>query len=280
MEKALLAANGTCIPAGGTFSFLGTVGSCDKAHGYRVAGVLVNGKHDVRTTAAASVRRPPRFTAPRCAPGWKIVERYNHAMPSTYCSIGQDATVSYPDLDMKLKNTTDYPVYIVTSVSGRTLTATFYGYQPPTITIDRNRLTGRQDLPGAHNGEIYGRQQPRGRRCAARPERAGGIQSFRAAGLLQKRQRRQNGISQLFLLSAGAGLLFLRQRNQALRCCAAASSAVFEPSSKRASSKPSSRQPVFKTIFVSPLRSRLPRNRLPERHSARKNQFAENRAGT
>lgn len=61
----------------------------------------------------------------------QIVQRSNHTIPSSYVKIGQDATVSYPSLDFKFKNPTDYPVYIVTSTKGRTLTATFYGYQSP-----------------------------------------------------------------------------------------------------------------------------------------------------
>lgn len=129
MEKALLAANGTCIPAGGTFSFLGTVGSCDKAHGYRVAGVLVNGKHD-QDYGGGVCQASTTIYGAALRSGVQIVERYNHAIPSAYCKIGQDATVSYPSLDLKFKNTTDYPLFLVTSASGRKLTATFYGYCP------------------------------------------------------------------------------------------------------------------------------------------------------
>lgn len=129
MKKALLAANGTSIPAGGTFSFLGTVGSCDKAHGYRVAGVLVNGKHNEDYGGGVCQSSTTIYGA-ALRSGMQIVERNNHAIPSAYCKIGQDATVSYPYLDMKVKNTTEYPMYLVTETSGRTLTATFYGYQP------------------------------------------------------------------------------------------------------------------------------------------------------
>lgn len=129
MEKALLAANGTCIPAGGTFSFLGTVGACDKAGGYRVAGVLVNGKHDQDYGGGVCQASTTIYNA-AIRSGMEVVERYNHAIPSSYCKIGQDATVSYPYLDMKVKNPTDYPMFLVTSTSGRQLNATIYGYQP------------------------------------------------------------------------------------------------------------------------------------------------------
>lgn len=143
MSKALRTVNGTCIPAGGTFSFFSVVGPCDQAHGYLSAGALLNGQH-IDEYGGGICQASTTIYGAALRSNMQIVERYNHSMPSSYCTIGQDATVSYPDLDLKFKNTTDYPVYIVTSVSGRDLTATFYGYQPPdydnieiTSTVDK-----------------------------------------------------------------------------------------------------------------------------------------------
>lgn len=130
MMRALNSVNGTCIPAGGTFSFLGVVGSCDQAGGYLPGGALLNGKL-VSEYGGGICQASTTIYGAALRSNMKIVERYNHSMPSSYCSIGQDATVSYPDLDLKFKNATDYPVYIVTSTGGRVLTATFYGYQSP-----------------------------------------------------------------------------------------------------------------------------------------------------
>ena len=129
MKKALLAANGTCIPAGGTFSFFNTVGPCDQAHGYYQAGALFDGKL-VQDYGGGICQASTTLYNAALRSGLEVVERYNHSVPSSYCRIGQDATVSYPDLDLKLKNTTDYPIYLATDASSRTLTATFYGYQP------------------------------------------------------------------------------------------------------------------------------------------------------
>lgn len=44
------------------------------------------------------------------------VERWAHAYPSVYADRGLDATVDYGNLDMKFKNTKDYPIYIATYV--------------------------------------------------------------------------------------------------------------------------------------------------------------------
>jgi vancomycin resistance protein YoaR len=129
MKKALLLANGTKIEAGATFSFFNTVGPCDRANGFRIAGAISNGRH-VDSYGGGICQASTTIYGAALRSGMEVVERYNHSIPSAYCEIGQDATVSYPYTDMKVKNTTNYPMFLVTSTSGRKLTATFYGYQP------------------------------------------------------------------------------------------------------------------------------------------------------
>lgn len=129
MEKALLAVNGTCIPAGGTFSFFGTVGPCDQASGYLPAGAIYAGKH-IEEYGGGICQSSTTIYGAALRSGMQIVERYNHSVPSSYCELGQDATVSYPGVDLKMKNATDYPMYIQTYTSGNTLTAVMYGYRP------------------------------------------------------------------------------------------------------------------------------------------------------
>jgi vancomycin resistance protein YoaR len=129
MKKALLLANGTKIDAGATFSFFKTVGPCDKANGFLIAGAIENGRH-IDSYGGGICQASTTIYGAALRSGMKIVERHNHSIPSAYCEIGQDATVSYPYTDLKLMNTTAYPMFLVTSASGRKLTATFYGYQP------------------------------------------------------------------------------------------------------------------------------------------------------
>lgn len=142
MEKALLTANGTVVPAGGTFSFFRRVGSCDQASGYKIAGAIQDGKH-IDSYGGGICQSSTTIYGAAIRSGMEVVERYNHSIPSSYCEIGQDATVSYPYADMKVKNTTDYPMYLVTQTSGRKLTATFYGYQPD--SYDSISITSQTD---------------------------------------------------------------------------------------------------------------------------------------
>ena len=82
-------------------------------------------------TAVVSVSASTTIYGAAVRSNMKILSRYNHAWPSTYCPIGQDAAVSYGSLDLRFQNTSEYPIYIVAGMSGTKLTVTFYGYQDP-----------------------------------------------------------------------------------------------------------------------------------------------------
>ena len=130
MARALSKANGTVIPAGGTFSFNGTVGNCNAANGFKPAHGIQNGKLiDVYGGGICQASTTIYGAALRA--GATIVQRYNHSIQSTYCPIGLDATVSWGGADFKFKNNTEYPMYLICGANGRTMYATIYGYQSP-----------------------------------------------------------------------------------------------------------------------------------------------------
>ena len=41
----------------------------------------------------------------------EIVERVHHSWPSDYLPVGLDATLNWDNKDLKIKNTTQWPVY-------------------------------------------------------------------------------------------------------------------------------------------------------------------------
>jgi len=130
MKLALSKINGTCIPAHGTFSFHGVVGNSNKANGFLEAGAILNGRL-VKAYGGGICQASTTVYGAAIRSNMKITQRSNHTIQSTYCPIGQDAAVSYPELDFKFQNPTDYPIYIVTSSKGKVMTATFYGYHSP-----------------------------------------------------------------------------------------------------------------------------------------------------
>lgn len=103
--------NGQIIMPGETFSFNDQLGDRSEAKGFRYApviagGVLVEGMGG-GTCQVASTLYAASFFA-----GLVVEERQTHSRPSSYIKLGLDATVSYPDLDLKLSNPFDYPVAI------------------------------------------------------------------------------------------------------------------------------------------------------------------------
>lgn len=56
-----------------------------------------------------------------------ILERAHHSMPLGYVELGQDATISENNIDMKFQNSSDYPVCISAQVSGNTLNIRLLG---------------------------------------------------------------------------------------------------------------------------------------------------------
>ncbi len=61
----------------------------------------------------------------------EIAQRSNHDLAITYVPLGQDATVAYPDLDLKFKNNTGGYLLIRTSTTSNSLTISIYGKVNP-----------------------------------------------------------------------------------------------------------------------------------------------------
>ncbi|TCP52124.1 VanW like protein [Tumebacillus sp. BK434] len=108
--------NGRILLPGEELSFNNTLGdSNDPAGGWQLATVIIGKKFEqgygggicqVSSTLYNSVLRA----------GLGIVERYTHSLPVGYVPPGQDATVSYPELDFRFVNSYEAPVKIEASI--------------------------------------------------------------------------------------------------------------------------------------------------------------------
>lgn len=130
MRLAFQSLDGTVVGPGDVFSYLDIVGAAGKEDGYMEAGAILNGKL-IQSYGGGICQTSTTIYGAALRSNMEIVERYNHSIRSTYCPIGQDAAVSYGALDFKFKNTSNYPVYISAKMSGKKLSATFYGWQSP-----------------------------------------------------------------------------------------------------------------------------------------------------
>ena len=127
MSLALSSVDGTLLMPGETFSFNACTGDSNlTSMGYLTAGVIINGKSSTGVGGGICQASTTIYNAALRA-GLTVVERYPHAWPSTYVQQGLDATIDYPNLDLKLKNSDSYPVYFNCYMSGTTLTCNVYG---------------------------------------------------------------------------------------------------------------------------------------------------------
>ena len=128
MALALSHVNGSLVQPGEIFSYNEAVGdSNDPANGFLPAGAIVGGQI-VQEYGGGICQGSTTLYGAVIRSGLEITTRDCHAMLSSYCPLGLDATVSYPYLDFCFRNNTPYPIYIDAYMSGVTLYCTIYGY--------------------------------------------------------------------------------------------------------------------------------------------------------
>jgi vancomycin resistance protein YoaR len=132
IRVALAYLNNAKVMPGETFSFNKAVGKRTEKNGYREALEIEYGQYtygigggvcQVSTTLYQAVLRA----------GLKVEKRLPHAIPSNYCEMGQDATVTDNGKDFVFRNTSDAPIYITGSIqeSGKNQRCTIQIYGKP-----------------------------------------------------------------------------------------------------------------------------------------------------
>lgn len=117
--------NGTILMPGDVFSFNDIVGQRTKARGYQEAGVIVNQKLEKGLGGGVCQVSSTLYNAILKA-NLKTTERVHHTFPSHYVKKGLDATVDFGNIDLKFKNTFDYPIYIEGYTSNKQLFFNIY----------------------------------------------------------------------------------------------------------------------------------------------------------
>ena len=109
-----------------TFSFNDTVGERTWDNGYKVAGVIVNGRPDIDYGGGVCQVSSTLYNAVLLA-GLTPTERTPHFFQSTYIGYGRDATVADGQIDFKFRNDLPHNVYILAEAYGSTLTVFVLG---------------------------------------------------------------------------------------------------------------------------------------------------------
>jgi vancomycin resistance protein YoaR len=118
--------DGALIAPGATFSFNGTTGERTAAKGFLEAPVIVNGELQTGLGGGVCQVSTTVFNAAYEA-GLPITARTNHALYISHYPLGRDATVDYPDLDLKFVNDTGHWLLLRTWVGTSSLTVGLYG---------------------------------------------------------------------------------------------------------------------------------------------------------
>jgi vancomycin resistance protein YoaR len=117
------------IRPGEEFSFNKTTGVRDASKGFLEAPVIINGELQTGLGGGVCQVSTTVFNAAYEA-GLKITSRTNHALYISHYPLGRDATVNYPDTDLRFVNDTDHWLLLRTFVGTSSLTVTLYGTSP------------------------------------------------------------------------------------------------------------------------------------------------------
>ena len=133
--------NGKVLWPGEEFSYLGTIGDPSARNGYKTSTGYQNGETVAMDGGGVCQVSSSLYYCAVYA-NLEIVRRACHAFATGYIPNGLDATVYYPSLDFKFRNSTGFPIKIVAYTEGGPwgkLTVQFYGSNPDGITVKTDR---------------------------------------------------------------------------------------------------------------------------------------------
>jgi vancomycin resistance protein YoaR len=116
----------TLVAPGATFSFNAATGERTADKGFLEAPVIINGELQNGLGGGVCQVSTTVFNAAYEA-GLPILERTNHALYISHYPQGRDATVNYPDLDLRFRNDTGNWMLLRTWVGDSSLTVALYG---------------------------------------------------------------------------------------------------------------------------------------------------------
>jgi len=122
--------SGAVILPGETFSFNDRVGARDAENGFRYGGGITGGEL-VDVLGGGICQVSSTLYGAAFFAGLEIVDHRPHSRPSSYVDMGLDATVVWPDIDLKVKNTFDFPIVLHMSVHAGKVRAEVLGARRP-----------------------------------------------------------------------------------------------------------------------------------------------------
>ena len=138
------ACNGKILLPGEEFSYNNTTGSRSADKGYKNAPIYQAGQ-SVDDIGGGICQTSSTIYYAVLHTNLEVVERHCHQFNTGYVELGMDATVFFGSLDFRFKNSTDYPIKIVTnsydSNGKRYLNVKIYGTNPEGIFAEPKSTT-------------------------------------------------------------------------------------------------------------------------------------------
>jgi Uncharacterized vancomycin resistance protein len=125
LRLAAKALNGKLLAPGERFSFNGSVGERTAEAGYKEAMIIEGDAFTPGLGGGVCQVSSTLYNAVMLA-HLEIIERHAHSLPISYVPPGQDATVAYPVLDFKFKNSTNFYLLIHSLIDKNSLTFKLY----------------------------------------------------------------------------------------------------------------------------------------------------------
>jgi vancomycin resistance protein YoaR len=145
------------IAPGETFSFNGTTGARTADKGFKEAPVIINGELQTGLGGGVCQVSTTVFNAAYEA-GLPIESRTNHALYISHYPQGRDATVNYPDLDLKFSNDTGHWLLLRTWVGSSSLTVAIYGTSVHRRVVSETKplvVTGRAPMKKIPDPKLF-----------------------------------------------------------------------------------------------------------------------------
>ncbi len=129
LRRAVELLSGALVAPGATFSFNDRVGPRTIERGFLPAPVIIRDEYEEDVGGGVSQVATTVFNA-AWESGVTIAERNPHSLYISRYQLGRDATVNYPDLDLKFVNDTSRWILVAASWDGGSITVSLYGGGP------------------------------------------------------------------------------------------------------------------------------------------------------
>jgi vancomycin resistance protein YoaR len=153
--------NGVLVRPGETFSVNAFVGPRTRDKGFVSDATIQNGEFVDEIGGGVSQLATTMFNAAFFG-GYDILEHKPHSQYISRYPAGREATLDYPNVDLKIRNNSPHGLLVATSYTGTTVTVSFYGtpwVQVEPLTGPRRNFTGPRTIFRENNALPLGTEQ-------------------------------------------------------------------------------------------------------------------------